>query len=210
MFSVSTISGSVRQYRLFRLHVNFGTNNYLYPYDKQTPQIKLQSTDYAEEIIKLTTKQLNTLNGVDPGRTNVTKTETTLSSATVQHENYISNSEWDWQSYNYEISPVTSVVRNGVKFSQERFWTYGTKWFDPYNKVRTNRDRFFKIFKFTIDFDLRRNQPFYSLTLFIPILVLTLLSPIGLLLPGNTHTIWIIWSISSELKSTRGLSNNHF
>ena len=121
MFSVSTISGSVRQYRLFRLHVNFGTNNYLYPYDKQTPQIKLQSTDYAEEIIKLTTKQLNTLNGVDPGRTNVTKTETTLSSATVQHENYISNSEWDWQSYNYEISPVTSVVRNGVKFSQERF-----------------------------------------------------------------------------------------
>ena len=121
MFSVSTISGSVRQYRLFRLHVNFGTNNYLYPYDKQIPQIKLQSTDYAEEIIKLTAKQLNTLNGVDPGRTNVTKTETTLSSATVQHENYISNSEWDWQSYNYEISPVTSVVRNGVKFSQERF-----------------------------------------------------------------------------------------
>ena len=49
--------------------------------------------------------------------------------------------------------------------------------------------RFYKILKFTIDFNLRRNQPFYSLTLFIPILVLTLLSPIGLLLPGKTQTI---------------------
>ena len=49
------------------------------------------------------------------------KTETTLSGATVQHENYISNSEWDWKSYSYEITPVTSVVRNRVQFSQERF-----------------------------------------------------------------------------------------
>ena len=116
---MSPFSGFVRQYRLFRLHVNFGTDNYLYPYDKQIPQIKLQSIDYGEDIIKLTAKQLNTLNGVDTSRTKVAKTETTLSSATVQHENYISNSEWNWQSYNYEISPVTSVVRNGVKFSQE-------------------------------------------------------------------------------------------
>ena len=123
MFPMWTFSGFVRQYRLFRLHVNFGTDNYLYPYDKQIPQIKLQSIDYGEEIIKLTTKQLNTLNGVDTAKTKVTKTETTLSSATVQHENYISNSEWNWQSYNYEISPVTSVVRNGVKFSQDWLWT---------------------------------------------------------------------------------------
>ena len=57
----------------------------------------------------------------DRGYFEYEKTETTLSGATVQHENYISNSEWDWTSYNYEITPVTSVVRNGVKFSQERF-----------------------------------------------------------------------------------------
>ena len=65
--------GYVRQYRLFRLHVNFGTNNYLYPYDAQVPQIKLQSIDYAEDIIKLTAKQLNTLNGLNAARTKVGK-----------------------------------------------------------------------------------------------------------------------------------------
>ena len=53
-------------------------------------------------------------------------------------------------------------------------------WYDPYRV---------KISKFVIDFNLRRNQPFYSLTLFIPILVLTLLSPIGLLLPGKLYTL---------------------
>ena len=49
------------------------------------------------------------------------KTETTLSGDTVQHENYISNSEWQWLSYNYEITPVTSIVRKNNKFSQGKF-----------------------------------------------------------------------------------------
>ena len=55
------------------MHVNFGTNNYLYPYDAQVPQIKLQSIDYGNDIVKITAKQLNTLNGVDASRVKVGK-----------------------------------------------------------------------------------------------------------------------------------------
>ena len=49
--------GRVRQYRLFRMHVNFGTNSKLYPYDSQKPSIKLQSLDYGEDTIHMTVKE---------------------------------------------------------------------------------------------------------------------------------------------------------
>ena len=65
--------GYVRQYRLFRLHVNLETNNYLYPYDSQVPQIKLQSIDYGIDVVKITAKQLNKLNGLDASRVKVGK-----------------------------------------------------------------------------------------------------------------------------------------
>ena len=34
---------------------------------------------------------------------------------------------------------------------------------------------------------MQRNEPFYTLTLFLPILILTVLAPIGLILPGKGH-----------------------
>ena len=37
----------------------------------------------------------------------------------------------------------------------------------------------------TISLAVQRNRPYYELTLFVPILVMTLLSPIGLILPGE-------------------------
>ena len=37
----------------------------------------------------------------------------------------------------------------------------------------------------TISLAVQRNRPFYELTLFVPILVMTLLSPLGLILPGK-------------------------
>ena len=150
------ILGMVQTYRLFRLHSNFATSNYLYPYDSQTPQIKLQSVDYADDVIKITTKHMNALNGVHTSASHVFQNQTILSQETILHENYISNSEWDWHGYSYQVIPVTSVSRNGQKFS-----------------------------KLIIDLNLKRNQPFYTLTLFVPILVLTILSPIGLILPGS-------------------------
>ena len=38
--------------------------------------------------------------------------------------------------------------------------------------------------KFVVDFEVKRNTPFFSLTLFVPMLILTSLAPIGLILPG--------------------------
>ena len=37
----------------------------------------------------------------------------------------------------------------------------------------------------TISLAVQRNRPYYELTLFVPILVMTLVSPIGLILPGE-------------------------
>ena len=56
----------MRQYRLFRAHVNFGTDSMLYPYDTQQPSLKLQSLDHGDDIIHISTKTLNNLNGFDP------------------------------------------------------------------------------------------------------------------------------------------------
>ena len=38
----------------------------LYPYDTQTPSLKLQSLDYGEDVIRITTKTLNNLNEKNP------------------------------------------------------------------------------------------------------------------------------------------------
>ena len=74
----------------------------------------------------------------------------------VQHERYMGNSEWDWYEYEYEETTDASLINNNKAYST-----------------------------LTFRMKLRRNHPFYSLTLFVPMFVLTVLSPIGLILPGN-------------------------
>ena len=74
-----------------------------------------------------------------------------------KHENFVSNSEWDWKNYSYRIENVTSLVRNGLTFSQ-----------------------------LILDFEVKRNEPFYAMTLFVPMLILTSLAPVGLILPGKS------------------------
>ena len=64
-------SGEVKQYRLIRAHVNFGTDSKFYPYDTQMPILKLRSLDYGKNEITLTTKILNNLNQVDPTKIEV-------------------------------------------------------------------------------------------------------------------------------------------
>ena len=56
------------------------------------------------------------------------------------------------------VTTVTSAVRNNLDFSQ-----------------------------IVVVFNMQRNEPFYTLTLFLPILILTVLAPIGLILPGKGH-----------------------
>ena len=61
-YIMSFLTGEVRQYRLFRAHVNFGTDSKFYPYDTQMPIFMLRSLDYGETEITLTTRNLNKLN----------------------------------------------------------------------------------------------------------------------------------------------------
>ena len=56
MHATVRYDGTVRQYRLFRMHVNMATDSKLYPYDTQRPSIKLQSLDYGADMISLTVK----------------------------------------------------------------------------------------------------------------------------------------------------------
>ena len=95
----------------------------------------------------------------------------------LKHENYLGNSEWDWKSYSYRIENVTSLVRNGLQFSQRGFLMIPSL----YNDIESDCENLAKL---VIDFEMDRNEPFFSLTLFVPILILTALAPIGLILPG--------------------------
>ena len=73
----------------------------------------------------------------------------------IENPFYDDNNEWDLLSYSYEQSSVTDVI------AQSKFNTI----------------------KMTIN--CRRNNGFYVITLFFPILFLTLLAPIGLILPAD-------------------------
>ena len=56
MHATVRYDGTVRQFRLFRLHVNMATDSKYYPYDVQKPSIKLQSLDYGSDVITITSK----------------------------------------------------------------------------------------------------------------------------------------------------------
>ena len=43
----------MRQFRLFRAHVNIDTDSMFYPYDTQKPSLKLQSLDFGDDKIQI-------------------------------------------------------------------------------------------------------------------------------------------------------------
>ena len=73
----------------------------------------------------------------------------------IQNPYYDDNNEWTLLSYSYEQDTVTDLI------AQNKFNTL----------------------KMTIN--CRRNDGFYTVTLFMPILFLTILAPIGLILPAD-------------------------
>ena len=75
---------------------------------------------------------------------------------TIKHDQWSSNSEWLMLGYSYHVESVTSML---------------------------NKKHFSTLH---ISFTLRRNDAYYFFTMFIPILVLTLLSPLGLILPVDS------------------------
>ena len=84
--------------------------------------------------------------------------------AYVQHENYVPSSEWNWLGCHYTISSTTSAVRNNLEFQQ-----------------------------LVITFPMQRHDPFHTMTLFVPALILTILAPLGLILPGDDYIIFQIY-----------------
>ena len=69
---------------------------------------------------------------------------------------YDDNNEWAFVSYSYQQGTVVDLV------AQKEYSTL------------------------QITLTCRRNDGFYTITLFVPVALLTLLSPIGLILPTNT------------------------
>ena len=160
--------GRVTWNRIVRIRANFEPNIDSYPYDEQSPVLKIASLDSISSTLKLTTTYWNSLHRIPLDSTKcdkdtinkngdkaIMKQNQDLSFPYVQHERYMGNSEWNWFEYDYEITNDKSLIQNNKAFSTLGF-----------------------------NMKLRRNHPFYSLTLFVPMIVLTFLSPIGLILPG--------------------------
>ena len=73
MFKVRVVKvkydGTVTYTRLFRMRAVFNTDISKYPYDTQTPEIVISSTDYSEMKVKIITNRWDKLNGdTEPGR----------------------------------------------------------------------------------------------------------------------------------------------
>ena len=66
------------------------------------------------------------------------------------------------------VRNITSTVRNNLNFSQ-----------------------------IVVTFEMQRSHPFHTMTLILPILVLTILAPIGLILPGIFLNIYTLASFLS-------------
>ena len=74
----------------------------------------------------------------------------------------------------FQVENVESAVRNNLEFSQ-----------------------------LVVNFEMQRSHPFHTMTLFLPILALTILAPVGLILPGqyyqpSSSNSWI-WEISFNI-----------
>ena len=118
----------------------------------------LSSTDYSNEKVKLTFK--NWLRELEPKIANeiygwYDETQPEKSLKAIKYKYYNGNTEWDFFAYKIETAELEDVV--------------GKKQYSTIN----------------IKFGFQRNSPYYTMTLIIPILVLTLLAPIGLILPGK-------------------------
>ena len=93
---------------------------------------------------------------------------------TLIHEQYLDSAEWQLLGGFRK----TSLVKTSL------FWPVkplsGYKYYVEEVTSLINKKKFSTLH---VNFMMKRNESYYSLTLFIPILVMTLLSPCGLILP---------------------------
>ena len=102
---------------------------------------------------QITCHKWNNLNNVTPIGNHYKVAHTDVNVSIFKHEHFVSSSEWELESYSYELSSTVSL-------SKSKTFSY-----------------------LALEIVTRRNEAFYTLTLFIPIFILTILSSVGLLLP---------------------------
>ena len=115
----------------------------------------LSSTDYSNEKVKLTFNHWK--KELEPEKAVngwYDQSKTEKSKAAIKYKYYNGNTEWEFFAYKVESSDLYDIV--------------GKRSYSTLN----------------IKFGFQRNSPYYTMTLIIPIVVLTLLAPIGLILPG--------------------------
>ena len=133
--------GRVTWSRIVRIRANFGPNIGNYPYDSQLPELKIASLDNSASTLKLTTTYWNSLHKIALNSTKCNKdtinkhgekvsfykkNDLGLYFPYVQHERYMSNSEWNWFEYDYEITDDKSLIKNNKAFSTLGFPEFGT------------------------------------------------------------------------------------
>ena len=77
------------------------------------------------------------------------------------HHEYLDNLEWEFRAYKFHLDSSESIT----------------------DTINNNYSTL------TVEFRVRRNLPYYAITMFVPIFVMTVLSPIGLILPGRDFTL---------------------
>ena len=166
----------------------------MYPYDSQTPVLKIASTDYANQHVrvsivssifhlqkfaynislildfKITTDYWNSLTkekrydvygkpfyDYDRWIWSDGIFANPSSFEKILHHEYLDNLEWQFRAYKFHLDSSESIT----------------------DTINNNYSTL------TVELVVRRNLPYYAITMFVPIFVMTVLSPIGLILPGR-------------------------
>ena len=133
----------------------------MYPNKIKETQLKyadlvLSSSDFSNEKVDLTL--LHWLSKIEPEKAHhgwYDTTNTPQSIEAIKYKYYSGNTEWEFFAYKIEKDVLYDYV--------------GEKNYSTIN----------------IKFGFKRNSTYYTMTLLVPILALTFLSPIGLILPGQ-------------------------
>ena len=148
-------SGNVRFVRSFRIRSSMSPSIGSYPYDVQVASLILASGDYSTEKLNLTTDYWTEyVHNVTGGGRLDSGWLTSKRAMEIIHYKYVDqNTEWQFLAYKFSTKELIDVV-SGRNFSA-----------------------------IEVKLAFRRNDPFYTMTLILPIIMLTLMVPLGLIMP---------------------------
>ena len=191
-------------FRMFRLRANFSPSVNTYPYDLQIAAFSIASTDYSMSKVKVDTLDFSHKIIISVQIT--TNTWDSLNKIkkpdyTYQWDDAPSGTEkWLFTDESRKIIEHELLVSN----AEWRFIGYKYK---VQSLASTVREDFSTL---QVKIGLKRNSSYYSLTLFVPIMVLTVLTPVGMIMPieagekiGYQITLLLTMVIYVEYLQTR-------